>query len=69
MKHTKPSTAILLASDREPLAWLPREQRFAVPEARASAPACDSRLLPYTTRGCYRNPTRDRGLVIGGSRE
>jgi hypothetical protein len=65
----QPATAILLVSDREPLAWLLREQRFAVPESRAvSAPGRGTRLLLYTTRGCYRNPTRDRGLIMGIAR-
>lgn len=59
-------TALLVISDREPLAWLLREHRFAIPAARmSSAPAKGTRLLLYTTRGCYRNPTRDRGLVMG----
>jgi hypothetical protein len=57
-------TALLIVSDRKPLAWL-REQRFAVPAGRASsAPAKGTRLLLYTTRGCYRNPGRDRGLDL-----
>jgi hypothetical protein len=59
-------TTLLLISDREPLAWLLREQRFAMPANRASsAPTDGTQLLLYTTRGCYRNPGRDRGLVMG----
>jgi hypothetical protein len=58
--------ALLVISDREPLAWLLREQRFAIPTARMkSAPPPGTRLFLYTTRGCYRNPPRDRGQVMG----
>lgn len=60
------SDALLLVSDREPLAWLLREQRFAIPAKRASsAPLPNTRLFIYTTRSCFRNPGRDRGRVIG----
>lgn len=63
------ATSLLVISDREPLAWLLRTASFAIPAARArSAPALGDTLLLYTTRGCYRNPTRDRGLVIGVAR-
>ncbi|GAA4401926.1 hypothetical protein GCM10023168_12000 [Fodinibacter luteus] len=58
--------SLLVISDREPLAWLLSEQRWAIPAGRArSAPAIGDQLLLYTTRGCYRNPSRDRGLVMG----
>lgn len=57
---------LLVISDREPLAWLVSEQRFALPASWAGrAPEAGDRLLLYTTRGCYRNPGRDRGLVMG----
>ena len=60
------TTSLLVISDREPLAWLLRTASFALPAARAaSAPALGTTLLLYTTRGCYRNPGRDRGLVMG----
>lgn len=74
MIHADPSkhhngdmpTGLLVVSDREPLAWLLHQERFAIPESRAtSGPAPGTTLLIYTTRGCYRNPTRDRGLVMG----
>lgn len=63
------ATSLLVISDREPLAWLLRTASFAIPASRArSAPALGDTLMLYTTRGCFRNPTRDRGLVIGVAR-
>jgi hypothetical protein len=60
------TAALLLISDREPLAWLLMTGRFAVPSTRgASVPPVGSTLFLYTTRGCYRNPGRDRGRIIG----
>ncbi len=60
------TTSLLVISDREPLAWLLRTSSFAIPAARAeSAPRPGTTLLLYTTRGCHRNPGRDRGLVMG----
>jgi hypothetical protein len=57
---------MLLISDREPLAWLLTSGQFAVPAGRgASVPPVGARLFLYTTRGCYRNPERDRGRIIG----
>lgn len=55
-------------ADREPLAWIVREQRTAFGENRAreaDALEVGDVLFLYTTRGCFRNPTRDRGRVIG----
>ncbi len=63
------ATSLLVISDREPLAWMLRTSSFAIPVGRASsAPRVGDSLLLYTTRGCYRNPTRDRGLVMGAAR-
>ena len=64
----KAAAHLLVIGDREPLAWILREQRMAFPvhrgtEARTLAPG--DLLLLYTARGCFRNPTRDRGRVIG----
>jgi hypothetical protein len=59
---------LLPIADREPLAWIVREQRTAFGEHRrreAEALAVGDVLFLYTTRGCFRNPTRDRGRVIG----
>lgn len=55
-------------ADREPLAWIVREQRTALPVARkreAEMLSAGDRLFLYTTRGCFHNPTRDRSRVIG----
>lgn len=63
-----PSSYIHPIADREPLAWILREQRtaFGVHRAReAQALEAGDVLFLYTTRGCFRNPTRDRGRVIG----
>ena len=62
---------LLPISDREPLAWIVAEQRTAVgvhrrKEAEALEPG--DRIFLYTTRGCFRNPARDRGRVIGIAR-
>ena len=59
---------LLPIADRDPLAWIVAEQRTAVSERRrreAEALEPGDRLFLYTTRGCFRNPTRDRGRVIG----
>ena len=59
---------IVPIADREPLAWILRERRTAFGENRApeaQALRIGDVLLLYTTRGCFRNPTRDRGRVIG----
>jgi hypothetical protein len=58
-------------ADREPLMWIRRERRTAFPSYRRSDAerlAAGDRLLLYTTRGCFHNPTRDRGRVIGVAR-
>ncbi len=62
------SDYLLPIADREPLAWVIAEQRTAVAahrRAEAERLAPGDRIFLYTTRGCFRNPTRDRGLVIG----
>jgi hypothetical protein len=61
-------TYVLPIADREPLAWILFKQRTALPpwrarEARELEPG--DRLLLYTTRGCFHNPTRDRGRIVG----
>ena len=59
---------LLPISDREPLAWITSENRTAFPSyRRADAEKLEvgDKLLLYATRSCFRNPTRDRGRVIG----
>ncbi len=54
-------------ADREPLAWIVLERRTAFAPHRAREAANlepGDVLFLYTTRGCFRNPTRDRGRVI-----
>jgi hypothetical protein len=68
----KGSRAYLLPiAEREPLRWIVAEQRTAFAEHRAADAArlaVGDRLFLYTTRGCFHNPTRDRGRVIGEAR-
>lgn len=62
------TTYLLPIADREPLAWILSKQRTAFPPWRAREAAQlepGDRLLLYTTRGCFRNPTRDRGRIVG----
>jgi hypothetical protein len=54
--------------DARPLAWVLAEQRMAFPTWRrhqVAALEIGDELFIYTTRGCFHNPNRDRGLVIG----
>lgn len=67
---SNPHNYLLVVSDREALGWVLREQRMAFrPGRRAARDAAglsmDDALLIYTTRGCFHNPSRDRGRVIG----
>ncbi len=59
---------MLVIGDREALAWILSTQRMAFPGHRARSVAVlrpGDNLLLYTTRGCFRNPSRDRGRVMG----
>lgn len=59
---------LLVISDRDALAWIVREKRMAFPVLRrreVSRLRPGDELLLYTTRGCFHNPTRDRGRLIG----
>ncbi|KAB8183284.1 hypothetical protein FH608_049325 [Nonomuraea phyllanthi] len=61
---------LLILGERQAIAWVLREQRMAFPatsrsEVAALRPGDD--LLIYTTRSAYRNPTRDRGRVVGSA--
>jgi hypothetical protein len=59
---------LLIIGDREALGWILTESRTAFPSAGRSEVATvteGDELFLYTTRGCFKNPTRDRGRVIG----
>ena len=53
-----------MIGDREPLAWILTDERMAFSYGNSRTAEGD-RLFLYTTRGCFRNPGRDRGRVIG----
>ena len=58
---------LLVIGDKEALGWVLAERRMAFQQHRreqARRLQEGDSLLLYTTRGCFRNPTRDRGLVI-----
>ncbi|QBI53085.1 hypothetical protein EKD16_06435 [Streptomonospora litoralis] len=57
----------MVIGDREALGWILSTQQTAFPAARrgeAAKLAAGDRMLVYTTRGCFHNPTRDQGRVI-----
>src|SRR6202051_2908697 len=59
---------LLVIGERDALAWVLTTQRMAVPDYRSrevSALEPGDQLFLYTTRGCFHNPTRDRGRVVG----
>lgn len=62
---------LLIIGECRALAWILREERMAFPRYRAksvSAVDVGDELLIYTTRGCFHNPGRNRGRVIGRAR-
>jgi hypothetical protein len=65
-----PASALCIIGDRDALAWVLTERRMAFPAGRASSASrlrVGDRLFLYTTRGCFKNPGRDRGRVIGSA--
>ena len=59
---------LLVLGEVTALAWVLAEQRMAFSaqsRSQAMALGIGDELLLYTTRGCFHNPTRDRGRVIG----
>lgn len=59
---------LLVISDREALGWILTTSRIAFPRAqRAEVAALEpgDELFIYTTRDAFKNPTRDRGRIIG----
>lgn len=62
---------LLILGERDGLRWVLENERMAFPAHRRTQlahvrPGDD--LLLYTTRGCFHNPTRDRGRIIGRAR-
>ena len=66
---TSRSFFLLVVSNRETLEWILSEQRIVLPSPTPYAVPDtlmqDDRLVLYTAKGCFRNPTQDRGRVIG----
>lgn len=62
---------LLVIGDRQALGWVLSTNRMAFPTAHRSEVAALSpgdELFLYTTRGAFKNPTRDRGRIIGTAR-
>ncbi|MGQ0467690.1 MAG: hypothetical protein ACT4QG_20525 [Sporichthyaceae bacterium] len=63
-----PATYLLVIGDRAALGWILSSEQMAFPPTSRSEVRelnVGDQLLVYTTRGCFGNPTRDRGRVIG----
>jgi hypothetical protein len=59
---------LLILGHRQGLAWVLRNKKMAFSAARSSDGkrlVIGDRLFLYTSRGCFGNPTRDRGRVMG----
>ncbi len=66
--NTMPRNYLLVIGEATALAWVLAEQRMAFPALRRSqamALEIGDELLVYTTRGCFHNPGRDAGRVMG----
>ncbi|GAA3477777.1 hypothetical protein [Streptomyces yanii] len=62
-----PPTHLLIIGDRAVLSWVVTEQRMAFPAGRAKVARAlgeGDEIFLYTTRGCFRNPTRDLGRMV-----
>lgn len=62
------ATYLLILGERQAVYWVLANSKTAFVATRAGQALQLSegdRLLLYTTRGAWRNPTRDRGRVIG----
>jgi hypothetical protein len=59
---------LLIIGEAEALRWIVANERMAFAAHRtrdASRIATGDRLLLFTTRGCFHNPTRDRSRLVG----
>ncbi|MFE3761244.1 hypothetical protein ACFXPI_05700 [Streptomyces sp. NPDC059104] len=60
---------LIIIGGHEPLAWVLDNQRMAFSAGSrsqgAAAPAKGDEILLYTTRDCFRRPTRNRGRIMG----
>lgn len=62
---------LLVIGDREALGWILTASRTAFPSPSRSEVRSlqkGDELFLYTTRGAFKNPTRDRGRIIGTAR-
>lgn len=62
---------LLIVADREALGWILTAKRMAFPSAgrrEVRSLGVGDELFIYTTRGAFKNPTRDRGRIIGSAR-
>lgn len=65
-----PANYLVVIGDRAALRWVLSTRQMAFPERRggdARRLRAGDRLLLYTTRGCFGNPTRDRGRIIAAA--
>jgi len=62
------ATYLSVIGDRVALAWVLKNAKMAFPTTRRSEVDSlekDDELFLVSTRGCFRNPTRDRTRVVG----
>jgi hypothetical protein len=62
---------LLIIGDCDALQWVLNKRRMAFPPHRerlAGELSRGDRVFLYTTRSCWRNPTRDRGRIAGVGR-
>ena len=62
-----PNCALAVIGDRRALGWVLTQGIVAFPEPRKRLPRFgeEDSIYLYTTRGCFKNPTRDRSRIIG----
>ncbi|WP_410535710.1 hypothetical protein [Streptomyces sp. KL2] len=56
----------MVIGDRDAPSWVVTARRMA--PGRSAAPAGGDEVLLHTTRGCFRNPTRDLGRAMARAR-